>query len=171
MSKSKGFFSRIKAYFRLLKTKMVREKMPASRIAAGWAIGMFYGCVIPFGFQLILSIPTAILSKTSKIGATFGTFLTNPVTIWFLYPIQCYAANRLIGGNLTYDVISSAMEKVIEANDYATLLSLGAELVASFFLGGFLLAVVCVPLTFFGVRAMVLRYRKIKEKSLPATEV
>lgn len=171
MARSKGVFSRIKAYWRLLKSKMVREKMSANRIAAGWAIGMFYGCVIPFGFQLILSIPTAVFFKASKIGASVGTLITNPITIWFLYPIQCYLANRLIAGNLRYDAIAEAMTKVINAGDYSTLMSLGGELVVSFFLGGFLLAAICVPLTFFGVRAMVMRYRRMKEKMLPAVEV
>lgn len=171
MARSRCIFSRIKAYFRLLKSKMVREKMPANRIAAGWAIGMFYGCVIPFGFQLILSIPTAVFFKASKIGASVGTLITNPITIWFLYPIQCYLANRLIAGNLTYDAIAEAMTKVINAGDYSTLMSLGGELVVSFFLGGFLLAAICVPFTFFGVRAMVMSYRRKKEKMLPAAEV
>ena len=160
----RGIFSRIKAYCRHLKSKMVREKMPATKIALGWAIGMFYGCVIPFGFQLIISIPTAILFKASKIGASFGTLITNPITILFLYPAQTYAANRLIGGNLKWCTISEAMNKVIEAGDYSTLLSLGVELVVSFFLGGFLLALICVPLTFFFVKGTVLRYRKFKER-------
>lgn len=160
----RGIFSRIKAYCRHLKSKMVREKMPVNRIASGWAIGMFYGCVIPFGFQLILSIPTAVFFKASKIGASVGTLITNPITIWFIYPIQCYIANRLIGGNLTYEAITEAMKKVIEAGDYSTLLSLGGELVVSFFLGGFILAAICVPLTYFGVRALVSQYRLAKEK-------
>lgn len=151
---------------------MVREKMPVNRIAAGWAIGMFYGCVIPFGFQLILSVPTAVFLKASKIGASVGTLITNPVSIWFIYPVQCYVANRLVGGNLTYGAICEAMKKVIEAGDYSTLMSLGGELVFSFFLGGFLLAAVCVPLTYFGVRAMVQRYRLAKEKKLfPGAEL
>lgn len=162
----RGIFSRIKAYCRHLKSKMVREKMPVNNIAAGWAIGMFYGCVIPFGFQLILSIPTAVFFKASKIGASVGTLITNPISIWFIYPIQCYIANRLIGGNLTYGAITEAMEKVIEAGDYSTLLSLGGELVVSFFLGGLILASLCVPLTYFSVRALVMRYRIAKEKRL-----
>lgn len=160
----RGIFSRIKAYCRHLKSKMVREKMPVNRIASGWAIGMFYGCVIPFGFQLILSIPTAVFFKSSKIGASVGTLITNPITIWFIYPIQCFVANRLIGGNLTYEAITEAMTKVIEAGDYSTLLSLGGELVVSFFLGGFILAAICVPLTYFGVRALVSQYHLAKEK-------
>jgi uncharacterized protein (DUF2062 family) len=123
---------------------------------------MFYGCVIPFGFQLILSVPTAIALKASKIGATVGTLITNPFTIWVIYPVQCYVANRLIGGDLTYAAIGRAMEKVIAAGDYATLLSLGWELVASFFIGGALLAAVCVPVTYVCVKRMIVRHRRLR---------
>lgn len=155
---------RFKAYLLSLKLKIVRDRLPPERVALGWGIGMFYGCVIPFGFQLILSVPTAIAFKASKIGATVGTLITNPVTIWVLYPIQCYLANRLIGGNLSYAAIAEAMKKVINAGDYATLLSLGWELVVSFFLGGAILAAVCVPTTYFCVKAMVLKYRNFKTR-------
>ena len=61
----KGWWRKTKAFFRLLRSKMVREEMPPNRIAAGWAIGMFAGCSIPFGFQLVVSIPLAIITKTS----------------------------------------------------------------------------------------------------------
>ena len=64
--------------------KIVREKATPEYIARGWAIGMFYGCLIPFGFQLICSIPTAFLLKGSKIGATVGTFITNHFTIFVI---------------------------------------------------------------------------------------
>ena len=60
--------------------KIVREKASPEYIARGWAIGMFFGCLIPFGFQLICSIPAAFILKGSKIGATLGTLLTNPVS-------------------------------------------------------------------------------------------
>lgn len=164
MNRLSRFFSlrRFRAFCRLVRSKMVREQMPADRVALGWAIGMFYGCVIPFGFQLILSVPTAILFKSSKIGATLGTLITNPITIIFLYPVQCFFANRLIGGRLTYDAIGEAMNKVVVAGDYATLFSLGGEVVVSFFLGGIILAGVCVPVTFFGVRGIVRGHRKLK---------
>ena len=154
------FLRRARAAMLGLKRKIVRDRLPPERVALGWAIGMFYGCVIPFGFQLILSVPTAIAMRASKAGATIATLITNPVTIWVIYPMQCYVANRLIGGNLTYEAVGNAMSKVIEAGDYATLLSLGGELVVSFFLGGALLAAVCVPVTYFGVKAMVVRHRQ-----------
>src|SRR5574344_142836 len=51
-----------------LKHLIVQDNLPAERVALGWSIGMCDGCVIPFGFQLALSIPTAVLLRSSKIG-------------------------------------------------------------------------------------------------------
>jgi uncharacterized protein (DUF2062 family) len=76
-----------------------------------------------------------------------------------LYPVQCFAANRLIGGGLSYQAVAQAMNKLIEHQDYGTLFSLGRELVVSFFLGGAILAAVCVPITYFTVKRIVVRYR------------
>lgn len=143
----------------VLYAKMVREKATPEFIARGWAIGMFYGCAIPFGFQLILSIPTAFLMRGSKIGAVVGTFITNHFTIWIIYPVQCYVGNKLIGGKLSYAVIKSAMSQLISKASYRALLDLGWELATSFFIGGALLALVCTPLTYYGVRNFVIRRR------------
>ena len=77
--------------------KIVREKASPDYIARGWSIGMFFGCTIPIGGQLICSIPAAYLLKGSKIGAVLGTFLTNQVTVFFIYPVQCYAGAKLLG--------------------------------------------------------------------------
>ena len=79
-----------------LRARMMREKQPPSFIARGWAIGMFFGCTIPFGFQLILSIPAAIVLKGSKVGATVGTFITNHFTIFVIYPAQCWVGNKVL---------------------------------------------------------------------------
>lgn len=145
----------IKRKWNLLRAYMLREKEPPEFTARGWAIGMFYGCTIPFGFQLLLSIPTALLLKGSKVGATMGTFITNHFTIFFIYPFQCWLGNRLIGGDLTYEHICSALREVISEQNWESVLRLGGDLMGSFFLGGFILAAVLVPLTYFGVLGFV----------------
>ena len=90
-------------YFRRLREKMVRDPLPPEDIAAGWALGVFVGFAIPFGLQLVVSIPLALMMRVSKIGATLGTFVTNPVTIFFIYPAQTFVVNKLLfGGSLTY---------------------------------------------------------------------
>ena len=153
-----------------LYAKMVREKASPEFIARGWAIGMFYGCAIPFGFQLILSIPTAFLMRGSKIGAAVGTLITNHFTIFVIYPVQCYVGNKLIGGKLSYAAIKDAMNQLISKANYRALMDLGGELAASFFIGGALLALVMTPLTYFGVKNLVIRRRARKNQAEKPTD-
>jgi uncharacterized protein (DUF2062 family) len=146
--------SRIGAYFRNLREKMVNEPLSPNRVAAGWALGMFAGCAIPFGFQLVVSIPLSIIFKVSKVGATLGTLITNPVTIFFIYPAQTYIVSRLFfGGSLTYERLKN-VEWTFES-----IVRLGAEIFASFLIGGLLLALIMTPITFFAVRSLVKRSR------------
>lgn len=153
----------LKRKYLSLYAKMVREKASPEFIARGWAIGMFYGCAIPFGFQLVLSIPTAFLLKGSKIGSVVGTLITNHFTIFLIYPVQCYVGNKLIGGHLSWAEVKDAMSALVNEQSYSKLFSLGGDLAASFFVGGGLLAAVMTPLTYYGVKALVIRRRRKKE--------
>lgn len=120
---------------------------------------MFVGCAIPFGLQLLISVPLALLLRVSKIGATVGTLITNPVTIFFIYPAQTWFVNKfLFGGSLSFD-------RLMEIEwTWETVRKLGAEFVASFFLGGLLLALVLTPITYFFVRHVVIKYRQRRER-------
>lgn len=152
---------------------MLRERKPPSFIARGWAIGMFYGCTIPFGFQLMLSVPTAMFLKGSKVGATLGTFITNHFTIFVIYPIQCWMGNRVLE-LFGQDVVSVATMveelrrigslSMMSGDFWSALGHLSGGVVASFFIGGALLALVCTPLTYWGVYRAVERRRAFAER-------
>ena len=147
----------VRGYFRRLREKMVHDPLPPEDIAAGWALGVFIGCAIPFGLQLIISIPLAMMMRVSKIGATLGTFITNPVTIFFIYPAQTFVVNKLLfGGSLTYSRLANTEWT------WAAVRRLGAEAMASFFLGGFLLAIVMTPIAYFAVKRLVVRARVLR---------
>lgn len=145
-----------------LYAKVVKEKATPEYIARGWAIGMFFGCLVPFGLQLICSIPTAFLLKGSKIGSIFGTLLTNHFTIFIIYPIQCYVGDKLTGGNISYAVVEEAFKDVVSEQSYEALLGIGGELIRAFFVGGALMTVVMTPLTYWFVKNLVIRYRAKK---------
>ncbi|MDD3154956.1 MAG: DUF2062 domain-containing protein [Victivallaceae bacterium] len=151
--------SYLRRSLRRLYYKVVREKASPEYIARGWAIGMFFGCFSPFGAQLIFSIPCAFLLKGSKIGATFGTLLTNQFTIFFIYPLQCYVGSKLIGGNLSYHEIEVALKGVLEHQSFQELWKIGQELCIAFFTGGALLTAIMTPLTYFVVLRMIREYR------------
>ena len=137
-----------------LKAGILSSRLPAERVAGGWALGMFIGCSVPFGLQLIVVIPLAMMMRVSKLGATLGTFITNPVTIFFIYPAQTFVVNKLLfDGSLTYS-------KLAETEwTWAAVRRLGAEVMASFFLGGLALAIVLTPITYFIVMRIVVAHR------------
>ena len=148
-------------YWQRLKTRMVREQLPPEDIAAGWALGVFVGCAVPFGLQLIISIPLALMMRVSKVGATLGTFITNPVSIFFIYPAQTFVVNKMLfGGSLTYAKLAET------AWTWAAVRRLGAEVMVSFFLGGFLLAIVMTPIAYFAVKRIVVRSRAWRARKL-----
>ena len=145
----------LRSYWHDLKAKMVRDPLPPEDVAAGWALGMFIGCSIPFGFQLIVSIPLAIMMRVSKVGATLVTLITNPVTIFIIYPVQTWAVNKFVfSGSLSFQRLMD-MEWTWEA-----VRRLGVDAMMSFFIGGIVLALVLSPITYFTVKRIVVRYRR-----------
>ena len=69
-------------------------------------------------------------------------------------------------GTLTWEKTSEAMNLLIKEQSYSALLGLGWELVASFFIGGALLTAVMTPLTYFGVKKLVLLFRERQNKKI-----
>ena len=148
---------KLSEYWLSIREKMVKDPLPVKSVAAGWAIGVFIGCTIPFGFQLVISVPLAILMRVSKIGATVGTLITNPVTIWVIYPAQTYIVNKVVfGGSLSFSRLMG-MEWT-----WQSVRELGVEVVASFFIGGFVLAAILTPLAYIFVYRLVSAYRARK---------
>ena len=157
-------FLHIREKFRRLYFKMVREKASSGYIARGWAIGMFWGLAAPLGLQLLFSIPCAFLLRGSKIGAVLGTVpLTNIVTVFFIYPVQCWIGNRILGGNLTLYAVNDALQPVLYDPSLRTLCQavrdLSWDMLFAFFAGGILLGVIVVFPTYYGVLVLVKRYR------------
>ena len=146
-----------------LKRKIVKEPLPPENIAGGWALGIFVGCAIPFGMQLVIAIPLALMLRVSRLGATVGTLITNPATIFVIYPAQTFIVNKLLfGGSLTYT-------KLMETEwTWHAIRRLGVEVVASFFLGGFLLAIILTPIAYFTVKRLVVVHRARAEKKKKA---
>ena len=132
---------------------MVGDPLPPEDVAAGWALGMFIGCSIPFGLQLIVSVPLAIMMRVSKVGATIGTLITNPVTIFFIYPAQTWVMYNILFG-------SREMGELPKEWTYESVMALSGPVIVSFFLGGLALALVLSPITYFVVRRIVVKFRK-----------
>ena len=142
-----------------LYSKMLHEKASPEFIARGWAIGVFYGCVLPFGVQLLFSVPTAILLRASKFGAVTGTFISNHFTIFIIYPLQCYLGARIINKPISYGGIKIALRKLIMEQSYEAFSALSSELCLAFLIGGVIFAMFLTPITYTLVLQLVTRHR------------
>ncbi len=141
--------------FRSIREKMVKDPLPPEAVAGGWALGVFVGFAIPFGFQLVVSVPLALMMRVSKVGATIGTFVTNPMTILVIYPVQMWAVDALLfGGSLSLSNLVG-MDWSWEA-----VRKLGVDAMLSFFIGGIALALLTSPITYFFVRSVVVEHRR-----------
>lgn len=152
-------------WFRL-KAKILAEHASPTYVARGWALGMFIGCFIPFGLQLLVSVPLSFVLRASKVGATMGTLITNPVTIFFLYPAQTWVGSRLLGTPLTWDYLVEVCGRLAKISlftreGWQTLSDIGSRVLGGFFLGGFLLAVLLTPITYLVVYRMVLLNQRL----------
>ena len=144
----------LRSYWHDLRAKMVKDPLPPEDVAAGWALGMFIGCSIPFGLQLVVSVPLAIMMRVSKIGATVGTLITNPVTIFFIYPAQTWVMYNILFGSREMGELPTEWTR-------QSVMALSGPVIISFFLGGLALALVLSPITYFIVKRIVIRYRKL----------
>ena len=146
----------LRAYLLGLKEKIVGDPLPPEDVAAGWALGMFIGCSVPFGLQLVVSVPLAIMMRVSKIGATVGTLITNPVTIFFIYPAQTWAMYNLLFGNREMGALPTEWTR-------ENVMALSGPVIISFFLGGLVLALILSPITYFVVKRIVIRFRTARK--------
>ena len=141
------------ARWKSLREKMVRDPLPPESVAAGWALGVFIGFAIPFGLQLIVSVPLALMMRVSKVGATVGTFVTNPATIFFLYPAQTWVVYNLVFGSREMGELPTEWTR-------QTVMALSGPVLISFFLGGLALAMILSPITYHVVKQIVIRQRR-----------
>ena len=144
------------ARWKRLREKMVRDPLPPEDVAAGWALGVFVGFSIPFGLQLIVSVPLALMMRVSKVGATLGTFVTNPATIFFLYPAQTWVVYNILFGSREMGELPTEWTR-------QSVMALSGPVIISFFLGGIVLAMVLSPVTYHVVKRIVIRQRRRKQ--------
>ncbi|MDD2604325.1 MAG: DUF2062 domain-containing protein [Desulfobacterales bacterium] len=66
-------------------------------IARGFAVGIFVGFTPTLGAQMLIAVPLAALLKSNKLAAAAGVWITNPVTVPFIYGLTYLVGSQLTG--------------------------------------------------------------------------
>ncbi|WP_372808158.1 DUF2062 domain-containing protein [Pontiella sp.] len=142
--------------------RMMRNQGSPESIGRGAAIGLFTAFSIPFALQMMIAFPLALVFKAAKVPALLFTWVTNPVTIPLIYPLQCYVGSYLIGRPISYGFIHEALLSLIEAPSFRLLMGLGAEIFLSFFAGGLFFGILTGFFGYLGMVSLVRNYRRRK---------
>lgn len=140
--------SRIKRFAKSL----IRINDSPKKIALGVAIGVFWGILPTFGFAILFSVPTAFLLKANRLSAIAGTFVSNPLTWFFIWSFGYKIGQRILG--LPPVDFSEGLFKL------QSLLNLGKAFIVGGFLGNFLLAIGISFLSYLAVLVVLDRYRR-----------
>lgn len=149
------YWRRMLRYFYI---RFLRMQGSPQAIARGIAAGVFAGAFPLLGFQTIIGVAIAALTRGNKIMAAAGTWISNPLTY-----VPIFALNFQVGCwllRLPNDiVIPSATAGMKEW------MSLGMSATAALMVGSFVVGIVASLVAYYlGLKVALLREKKRTEK-------
>ncbi len=170
-----------KRFFRYWYVRLLRINDNPRSIALGVGLGLFVGFMVPIGLQTIVALPLACLFKANKILSVAFTWVTNYVTVFFIYPIQCYVGGLLIFRpielstlKITFHGALTSIKSIPEEfgffkTIYETILifcNLGSDIMITFIAGGLLFGLVTGIAGYCLSYGAVIRYKEGKRQRM-----
>ncbi|MBO5201585.1 MAG: DUF2062 domain-containing protein [Lentisphaeria bacterium] len=156
-------FSLRRLYFKV----MQQEGTPES-VGRGIAIGLFIGFILPIGTQTFPALFLAFLFKANKALTWLFTCVSNPASIFILYPIQCYTGSLLIMRPMSFADLNDKFGAIVQADGMKEVAlafwNLGSEIMITFFVGGLFYGTILAVAGYWTGSRLVRLYRKRKEK-------
>lgn len=147
--------------------KIVKAEGSPESIARGVAVGLTIGFVLPVGFQTLPALALAFVLKANKVLSWTFTCVSNPASMFILYPFQCWVGSYLVFNPLSMKTFSSRFSVLTEASTWSekfrALGELGVDVMVPFFAGGIFFALISAPLGYVISRRLVIAYLKRKE--------
>lgn len=148
--------------------KVVHQEGTPESVGRGMAIGLFIGFILPVGLQTIPALALAFVFKANKALTWLFTCISNPASIFILYPIQCYTGSLLIFHPMKYAELANKFDAIVHADGIRALwnafINLGGEIVITFFVGGLFYGTILAFIGYWTGSRMVRLYRKQRER-------
>jgi uncharacterized protein len=156
----------MQAYLRLMRHSGTPES-----VGRGVAIGLFVAFIIPFSLQMLIAFPLALLFRAARFPALLFCWVSNPLTIPFLYPLQCYVGSFLLGNALSYSYTKNLLSGFIQEPSIKGLLRLGIELAFAFLVGGLLFGAIAAVIGYFTSIKLINNYRHARHTKLKNRQI
>lgn len=158
----------IKRTISSLYLKVVKAEGSPESIAKGVAIGLVCGLIIPIGLQTLPAIFLAVVLKANKVLSWTFTCVTNPASVFFIYPVQCWIGSYLIFRPLTFSKLQGdlhalmTIETVSEA--FAVFGAMSWTIIIPFFAGGIFFAIITAIPGYWLSLQLARKYQERKER-------
>jgi uncharacterized protein (DUF2062 family) len=156
----------LKKRIRNIYIKLIKQTGSPDFVARGVAIGFFIGFLIPMGGQTIVALPLAWLLKAKKIPAVACTWVTNPWTVIFIYPIQCFVGAKVMGKPLSFHQINNILGEFMKQRTWESFNQLGSDIMIPFLLGGALFGIIAGAISYFTTYGIITSHRNRIESRL-----
>ncbi|MEO2069260.1 MAG: DUF2062 domain-containing protein [Desulfurobacteriaceae bacterium] len=124
--------------------KLQELKGSPEETAKGLALGVFIGFLPINGFQVLIAVILATLTRVNKLAAAIGTHVTNPWTTIPVLIIDYYLGCYILGKKPCFPDI--------DLTSFHSIVSCGKEIIAPMFIGGVVLGLIFSILSYFGIK-------------------
>ena len=131
--------------FQYIYLRLIKLKGHPHELALGMAFGIFAGMLPIIPFHTIVAVSLAFAFKASKITATIGTLICNPVTIYLVYRYCFRIGSFILGFDQNTEILAPVVETINNGellNAVTQVLGGGGMVVAAFLLGGIVLGII-----------------------------
>lgn len=134
---------------------LFKVEEPPQRVALAFAVGIWIAFFPIVGIHTLMALGVALALRLNKVAVMLGTWVSNP---WTLAPM-------MTGGTLLGCMVTGVSPAAIEAVDWGSFsLSTYVEglrpLLVPYLVGNLILGTVMSVLTFFVIRALLVRRRR-----------
>lgn len=159
---------KLKQKIRKLYFKVIHQEGTPESVGRGIAIGLFIGFILPIGLQTIPALVAAFFFKANKALTWLFTCVSNPASVFILYPIQCYTGSLLIFDPMSFSELEKQFANIAAADGVREVmnafLDLGLDIIITFFVGGLFYGSIFAVLGYFTGARLVRLYRIRKEQ-------
>ncbi len=147
--------------------RMLRQHSSPNQLAAGISVGVFAGLAVPYGLQILAIIIAALLFRNfNRIAALFGSMVSNPLTIPFVYIIYYRIGNWITGYRVSEEIVDSPDSQAVWA--MLSNFEVYRETLTAMGIAALLVATVSALSVYFIAKPLIAKYQRRRKKRLQA---
>lgn len=141
-------------YLRYFKWRLLRLREHPHRLARGFAVGVFAGCLPLMGLQFAISIFLAFIFRGNKFSALAGTFISNPFTYVPLFLFNFQVGKFLIG------LLADNHQLDFQWNSVDDWRNEGSEIAVTLLFGSVVVGLFSAIIAYYGLLYLLSRWRR-----------